>query len=98
MSSLPLNAETINRMRQSFSRAFDPATSEPAVGEVPGVLSVWVSAQFQVTKVVLASDLLADDARERVQSAVVTAVNDANQQMATRHAEALRVTLLDPEL
>jgi DNA-binding protein YbaB len=95
MSKDSLDAKTINRITRSFAHAFDSVKEEPATGEVAGVLAVSVDSGFRVSRVSLARDLVGDDLRERIESAIATATNAAYQQMTTRHADALRATVME---
>ncbi len=95
MTKDDLDAKTINRITRTFAHAFDPVTQEPATGEVAGVLTVSVDSGFRVSRVILAHDLVGDELRARIESAIATATNAAYQQMTTRHADALRATLME---
>jgi DNA-binding protein YbaB len=94
MNNEPLDPATIEQITRTFAHVFDPVTQEPATSEVAGLLSVSVDSTFRVARVSLASGLVGEEVRGRLEDAIATAVNEAYQAMTLRHADVLQASLL----
>ena len=81
--------DNIWNLRKDLLAAFEGEGLVPVTASAEGMVTVSVDARCQLTSISLQGTDLDSDRRERLERAVLTAVNDGIQQVAIRHAERL---------
>lgn len=75
--------------------AADPK-HHPITASADGMVSVTVGTNLQVTSVIIQHAQLEDNERSRLEKAIVTAMNDAVQQVSKRYVDSLHQVVRKP--
>ena len=81
--------KTLQKIQQDMLRSFAEEGYPPIEVSADGLVSVTMADRFQVSSVTLHSVKLEPDETVRLEQALVTAINNAIQEVAKRNAERL---------